>query len=70
MKMDDEYPPGRGDNQAWYVICVGRQPGFYVTSRKRKTKSPVVPRAIPPPGCRGVSALAYYRSVYDQGKLL
>ncbi|KAJ7817178.1 hypothetical protein B0H14DRAFT_2602184 [Mycena olivaceomarginata] len=76
-EMGAEYPPGRGDNQAWYVVCVGRQPGFYVTSyrlplppvRKRKTKSPVSPRGYRRRVAGRIAALAYYRQMYDQGKV-
>ncbi|KAF8187857.1 hypothetical protein K438DRAFT_1972561 [Mycena galopus ATCC 62051] len=30
-QLDALFPPGRGDNQTWYVICIGCQPGLYAT---------------------------------------
>ncbi|KAF8146484.1 hypothetical protein K438DRAFT_504603 [Mycena galopus ATCC 62051] len=30
--LEGLFPAGYGDNQPWYVVCVGRRPGLYASS--------------------------------------
>ncbi|KAJ7792841.1 hypothetical protein B0H14DRAFT_3498762 [Mycena olivaceomarginata] len=67
-EMEVEYPPGRGDKQVWYVVCVGRQPGFYTTYEEAEDEVDGVPRGHRRRVPGRIAALAYYRQMYEQGK--
>ncbi|KAJ7437874.1 hypothetical protein FB451DRAFT_1192963 [Mycena latifolia] len=54
-ELEALFPPGPGNTQTWYVVCVGRQPGCMLVciphQEHRKDGQ--------------VEALAYYRTMYE-----
>ncbi|KAJ7858220.1 hypothetical protein B0H14DRAFT_3447344 [Mycena olivaceomarginata] len=69
-ELDALFPPGQGDNKAYHVVCVGRAPGLYDTSEEANAQVDGVPTA----SCRRVvghlSALAYYRQMFDAQRVM
>ncbi|KAJ6449957.1 hypothetical protein C8R45DRAFT_1114364 [Mycena sanguinolenta] len=65
-QMDMMFPAGRGDNQQWHVVCVGRQPPAWPIRH--------IVHGVPDQSHRRMTgraaALAHYRQMYDQGKVM
>ncbi|KAJ6494479.1 hypothetical protein C8R45DRAFT_927658 [Mycena sanguinolenta] len=68
-EVDEKVPEARSDNQTWHVVCVGRQPGLYATYEEADDQV----RGVPDQSRRKVvgrdPALAYYRHMYEHGKV-
>ncbi|KAJ6448080.1 hypothetical protein C8R45DRAFT_1114217 [Mycena sanguinolenta] len=69
-QMEGMFPAGRGDNQQWHVVCVGRQPGLYATSDEADVQVHGVPDQSRRRMTGRAAALAYYRQMYEQGKVM
>ncbi|KAJ6518030.1 hypothetical protein C8R47DRAFT_1205110 [Mycena vitilis] len=67
--MDAAFPPGRGDNQEWHVVCVGRNPGLYSTSRCADAEVLGVPNQARKKKDNRAEALLYYRTQHRLGEV-
>ncbi|KAJ6548366.1 hypothetical protein B0H19DRAFT_1298949 [Mycena capillaripes] len=69
-ELEAAFPPGRGDNQTWYVVCIGCRPGLYATPEEADDQV----LGIPGQSRRKMSgrgpALAYYRHMYSQNGVM
>ncbi|KAF8179379.1 hypothetical protein K438DRAFT_1977432 [Mycena galopus ATCC 62051] len=62
------FPSGYGDNQPWYVICVGRRPGLYASAADADDQVRGVPNQLRKKKDSHEEALLYYRSQYRIGE--
>ncbi|KAF8171610.1 hypothetical protein K438DRAFT_1982026 [Mycena galopus ATCC 62051] len=69
VELEALFPAGRGDNQAWHVVCVGRKPGLYAASDEADEQVRGVPEQSRRKMAGRATALAYYRNMYEQGKV-
>ncbi|KAJ6517351.1 hypothetical protein C8R47DRAFT_1205575 [Mycena vitilis] len=69
-EMDARFPPGRGDQQEWHVVCVGREPGLYATSAEANDQVLGVPNQSRKKKDSRQEALLYYRTQYGLGEVL
>ncbi|KAJ7843311.1 hypothetical protein B0H14DRAFT_2585769 [Mycena olivaceomarginata] len=69
-ELEAQFPPGRGDNQAWYVVCIGRKPGLYSTCDEANEQVLGVPDQSRRKVVGRVPALAYYRQMYDLQRVM
>ncbi|KAJ7863779.1 hypothetical protein B0H14DRAFT_2574719 [Mycena olivaceomarginata] len=69
-KLDALFPPGQGDNKAYHVVCVGRVPGLYETVEEANEQIDGVPTQSRRRVVGRLSALAYYRQMFDAKKVL
>ncbi|KAJ7315505.1 hypothetical protein DFH08DRAFT_820436 [Mycena albidolilacea] len=73
LKVDaaiSEVRSGRGDNQPWYVVWVGCQPGLFATYEEANDQVNSVPNTGRRRIVGRVSALAYYRHLYDTDQVM
>ncbi|KAJ6479854.1 hypothetical protein C8R45DRAFT_1156097 [Mycena sanguinolenta] len=68
-QMDARLPAGRGENQVWYVVCVGRNPGLYAAADDADEEVRGVPNHSRLKVTGRAAALAHYRQMYDNGKV-
>ncbi|KAJ7500348.1 hypothetical protein B0H11DRAFT_2225892 [Mycena galericulata] len=68
-RMEALFPPGQGDNQPWYVVCVGHRPGLYASSSDADDQVRGVPNSSRRRKDTRQEALAYYRSQFDAGEV-
>ncbi|KAJ6528818.1 hypothetical protein B0H19DRAFT_1083162 [Mycena capillaripes] len=69
-ELEAAFPPGRSDSQAWYVVCVGRQPGMYATFEEADAQVLGVPGQKRRKMTGRGPALAYYRQMYAQNDVM
>ncbi|KAJ7774397.1 hypothetical protein B0H14DRAFT_2965332 [Mycena olivaceomarginata] len=69
-QLEAQFPLGRSDNQAWYVVCIGRQPGLYATPDEADAQVLGVPNQSRRKVVGRVPALAYYRQMYDLQRVM
>ncbi|KAJ6512092.1 hypothetical protein C8R47DRAFT_1207443 [Mycena vitilis] len=69
-EMDAAFPPGRGDNQEWHVVCVGRNPGLYSTSIEADAEVLGVPNQARKKKDNRAEALLYYRTQHGLGEVI
>ncbi|KAJ7866847.1 hypothetical protein B0H14DRAFT_3442239 [Mycena olivaceomarginata] len=69
-QLEAQFPSGRGDNQAWYVVCIGRQPGLYATADEADAQVLGVPDQYRRKVVGRIPALAYYRQMYDLQRVM
>ncbi|KAK7017279.1 hypothetical protein R3P38DRAFT_3201682 [Favolaschia claudopus] len=68
--LESVIKPGNGDNQMWYVVCVGRMPGLYPDAEKADVQVLGVPDQSRRKVSGRVAALAYYRQMYEDDKVM
>ncbi|KAJ6548274.1 hypothetical protein B0H10DRAFT_2101155 [Mycena sp. CBHHK59/15] len=69
-QLEAQFPPGRGDSQAWYVVCTGRQPGLYASADEADEQVSGVPHQHRRKLTGRGPALAYYRQLYELGQVM
>ncbi|KAK7040426.1 hypothetical protein R3P38DRAFT_3180138 [Favolaschia claudopus] len=69
-EMETTFQPGNGDNQTWYVVCVGRMPGLYPDADSANAQVLGVPDQSRRKVSGRVAALAYYRQMYEDNKVM
>ncbi|KAJ7870319.1 hypothetical protein B0H14DRAFT_3440151 [Mycena olivaceomarginata] len=69
-QLEAQFPSGRGDNQAWYVVCIGRQPGLYATADEADAQVLGVPDQYRRKVVGRIPALVYYRQMYDLQRVM
>ncbi|KAJ7442102.1 hypothetical protein B0H11DRAFT_2251729 [Mycena galericulata] len=69
-QIEARFPPGTGDNQPWYVVCIGRSPGLYATSQEADDQVNGVPNQSRKKKDSRQEALLYYRSQYEIGEVM
>ncbi|KAK7053968.1 hypothetical protein R3P38DRAFT_3171426 [Favolaschia claudopus] len=69
-EMETTFQPGNGDNQNWYVVCVGRMPGLYPDPDSANAQVLGVPDQSRRKVSGRAAALAYYRQMYDDNKVM
>ncbi|KAF8190202.1 hypothetical protein K438DRAFT_1971082 [Mycena galopus ATCC 62051] len=69
-QLEALFPPSRGDNQTWYVVCIRCRPGLYATSEEADAEVLGVPDQSRRKVTGRVAALAYYRQMYEQQKVM
>ncbi|KAJ7801657.1 hypothetical protein B0H14DRAFT_3489314 [Mycena olivaceomarginata] len=68
-QMDAEYPPGRGGQSSVVHRLRWTPAGFYVTFEEAEDEVNGVPCGYRRRVAGRIAALAYYRQMYDQGKV-
>ncbi|KAJ6596598.1 hypothetical protein B0H10DRAFT_2232385 [Mycena sp. CBHHK59/15] len=69
-ELEAKFPPGHGDNQTWYVVCVGRRPGLHATSEEADAQVLGVPHQFRRKKDSHVEALAFYRHKHSLGEVM
>ncbi|KAJ6452168.1 hypothetical protein C8R47DRAFT_1229514 [Mycena vitilis] len=69
-EIDAQFPQGRGDNQEWHVVCVGRNPGLYATSTEADSQVLGVPHQARKKKDNRQEALLYYRTQHGLGEVM
>ncbi|KAJ7511236.1 hypothetical protein B0H11DRAFT_1899704 [Mycena galericulata] len=64
-QMEALHPPGTGDQQPWYVVWVGREPGLYATSAEADAQVNGVPGQFRRKKDSLHEAQAFYRLQYN-----
>ncbi|KAJ7112731.1 hypothetical protein C8R44DRAFT_882481 [Mycena epipterygia] len=67
--LDALFPPGVGDYQPWYVVCVGRKPGLYPSSHEANDQVLGVPHQFRRKKSGRAEALAFYRAKHVAGQV-
>ncbi|KAJ7673509.1 hypothetical protein B0H17DRAFT_1140849 [Mycena rosella] len=67
-QLDAAHPPGLGDNMAYHVVTTGREPGLYASVAESDAQVLGVPSKRLRKSTR-MEALAYYRFMYNDGKV-
>ncbi|KAJ6610571.1 hypothetical protein B0H10DRAFT_2224845 [Mycena sp. CBHHK59/15] len=68
-QLDGLFPPGVGDFQAWYVVCVGREPGLYASFAEANAQVLGVPNQFRQKKSSRAEALTFYRLKYGRGEV-
>ncbi|KAJ6570823.1 hypothetical protein DFH09DRAFT_1312866 [Mycena vulgaris] len=64
------FPPGVGDYQSWYVVCIGREPGLYPSSEEADDQVTGVPHQFRRKKNGRQEALNFYRAKYVSGQVV
>ncbi|KAJ7691220.1 hypothetical protein B0H14DRAFT_3532031 [Mycena olivaceomarginata] len=67
-EIDAMFPLGYGENQPWYVVCVGRRPGLYASYADVDDQVRGVPNQSRKRKDTLREALLYYRTQYRLGE--
>ncbi|KAJ6626304.1 hypothetical protein B0H10DRAFT_1941868 [Mycena sp. CBHHK59/15] len=68
-QVDAAHPPGTNDDQAWHVVCIGREPGLYASVAEADAQVSGVPNQFRQKKASRVEALAFYRLKYTDRKV-
>ncbi|KAJ7439020.1 hypothetical protein B0H11DRAFT_1934797 [Mycena galericulata] len=68
-QMESYFPPGLGDDMAWHVVCIGREPGLYSSTDEADRQITGVPNQFRQKKSSRLEALAFYRLRYDSGRV-
>ncbi|KAJ7116914.1 hypothetical protein C8R44DRAFT_738784 [Mycena epipterygia] len=66
-QMEIAFPAGTGDQQSWYVVTVGREPGLYGSSAEADAQVTGIPGQFRQKKSNRLEALAFYRHRYLDG---
>ncbi|KAJ7617562.1 hypothetical protein B0H17DRAFT_1220105 [Mycena rosella] len=67
-QLDAAHPPGSGDDIPYHAVTTGREPGLYASVAESDAQVHGVPSKHLWKATR-MEALAYYRSMYEDGKV-
>ncbi|KAJ7067682.1 hypothetical protein B0H15DRAFT_806673 [Mycena belliarum] len=65
-ELATRFPPGQGETQTYYVVCVGRQPGLYTSADDATAQISGVPNYIREKKKGRLEALNFYRTLYNR----
>ncbi|KAJ7861513.1 hypothetical protein B0H13DRAFT_2355077 [Mycena leptocephala] len=68
-QLDASFSAGVGDDLTWQVVCVGREPGLYLSAQQANAMLKGVPNQFRRKKSGRVEALAYYRLLYANGEV-
>ncbi|KAJ7829134.1 hypothetical protein B0H13DRAFT_2372763 [Mycena leptocephala] len=68
-QLDASFPAGVGDDLTWQVVCIGREPGLYLSPKQANPMLNGVPNQFRRKKGSRVEALAYYRLLYTHGEV-
>ncbi|KAJ7260165.1 hypothetical protein C8J57DRAFT_1514872 [Mycena rebaudengoi] len=66
-EMEAKIPPGVGENQTWYVVLRGRNPGLYPSYLDSDAQVLGVPNQFRQKKCGRTEALTFYRYHFTRG---
>ncbi|KAJ7118297.1 hypothetical protein C8R44DRAFT_878905 [Mycena epipterygia] len=67
--LDTLFPPGVGDFQPWYVVCIGRELGLYPSSDEADEQVSGVPHQFRRKKSGRAEALSFYRAKHVAGQV-
>ncbi|KAJ6608379.1 hypothetical protein B0H10DRAFT_2439074 [Mycena sp. CBHHK59/15] len=68
-QLEASNPPGICDDSAWQVVCIGREPGMYISFEEANSHLTGVPNQFRQKKSSRIEALAFYRARYLAGKV-
>ncbi|KAJ7130020.1 hypothetical protein C8R43DRAFT_1133991 [Mycena crocata] len=68
-QLEASFPPGISDDSPWHVVCIGREPGIYISSDEAGLNVSGVPKGFRKKKDTRVEALAFYRARFEDHKV-